>query len=261
MKRFTGLSLMIIFQLCCGIIYGQHVTGTQFIPPPVTGPYAANMATTTAETTFKDFGMYSPHDLLNGGNLTAFNNAEGVKGRRFFFDEWAKGTVTNALGKEIKDDSMKFNLDKLTNTLLVTKNFKDIIEVDKGSIKDFTLSQNGKTFYFTKVNGISNYKFVEVLEQKENGYILYKLMNTRLVKADYNTDGIAESGNPYDEYVDAPVYYIMYQGELKMVGLKYKSIRDAVKKDSQKLNSFADDHRSDEIDENYLKNLVAYLNQ
>lgn len=261
MKRITGLSIIVIIQLCWGTTYGQHVVPQQFIPPPPTGPYAVDMGTTTAQTTFKDFGMYSPHTILNGSNLTTFNNAEGIRGRRFFFDEWAKGTVTNSLGKEIRDDSLRFNLDKITNTLLVTKNYKDIIEANKESIRDFILNQDGKTYNFTIVNAISKYKYVEVLGQKENGYALYKGINTHLVKADYNTDGLAEAGNPYDEYVDVPVYYIMYQGEVKTVALKYKSIRDAVKKDTQKLNSFAEDHRTDEIDENYLKNLVAYLNQ
>ena len=213
-----------------------------------------------ANSTFKDFGNYSMHPITSGYNINSFNSAENTKGRRYYFDEWVKGSVINNAGKEISNEDYFFNFDKVTNNLLVTKDKKEIIEVDKESVKEIHFTNKGIEYDFEMVEKITPFKFVEVLI-KNDKISLYKTINTRLVKADYTTNGITESGNAYDEYVDAPSYYISYKGELRPVLLKFKSMKSDLKEDSKKVNDFYSDHLNDEVDESYLKSLVIYINQ
>jgi hypothetical protein len=214
----------------------------------------------TSNSTFKDFGDYSMHPITSGYNINSFNSVENTKGRRYYFDEWVKGSVINNAGKEIKNEDYYFNFDKVTNNLLVTKDKKEIIEVNKESLKEIHFSEKGIDYDFEMVEKINPYKFVEVLV-KNDKVSLYKTINTRLVKANYTTNGITESGNAYDEYVDAPTYYINYKGELRPVLLKFKSMKSDLKEESKKVNDFYADHLNDEVDENYLKSLVIYINQ
>jgi hypothetical protein len=213
----------------------------------------------TANSTFKDFGEYSMHPIVSGSGLNAFNYAENTKGRRYYFDDWVKGSVISSFGKEIGTDYL-FNFDKVTNALLVTKDKKEVIEVNKESIKEIHFNEKGINYDFAKIEKISPYNFVQVLV-KNDKVSLYKTIDTRLVKSNYNTNGLTESGNPYDEYVDAPAYYICYKGEFRPVLLKFKSIKSDLKEESKKVNDFYADHLNDEVDENYLKGMVIYINQ
>jgi hypothetical protein len=212
----------------------------------------------TAGSTFKDFGNYSMHPIMSGSAINSFNSPENTKGRRYYFDEWVKGTVISSSGKEISSEDYFFNFDKVTNSLLVTKDKKEIIEVNKESIQEIHFSDKGTVYDFAKEEKISPFKFVEVLVKNEK-VSLYKTINTRLVKANYTTNGISESGNPYDEYVDAPAFFISYKGEFKPVILKFSSIKSNLKEESKKVNDFYADHLNDEVDENYLKSLVNYI--
>lgn len=201
------------------------------------------------------------HPLTSGYNINAFNTIENTKGRRYFFDEWVRGSVVNSAGKEIASEDYYFNLDKVNNDLLVTKDKKEIIQIKKESVKEIHFTDKiGMAFEFTRVEKISPYRFVEVIV-KTAKYNVYKSINTRLVKSNYTTNGITESGNPYDEYVDAPEYFIMYKDELRPVQLKFRSMKSKLKEESKMVNQFYADHLEDEVDENYLKNLIIYISQ
>ncbi len=213
-----------------------------------------------SQGTFKDFGNYSMHPITSGSNINAFNSPENTKGRRYFFDQWVKGKVIVNDGKEIGNEEYLFNFDKVTNNLLVTQDKKTVIEVNKESIKEIHLREDGKDYVFAKVDKISTYRFVEVME-KNDKLSLYKTINTHLVKADYTTNGLTESGNPYDEYIDLPVYVIIYKGDMRTVSLKFGSIKANLKEESKKVKDYYADHLNDEVDENYLKNLVEYINR
>lgn len=217
----------------------------------------------SVDKTFKDFSMYSPHGFLNGSVMTTFNNSENTKGRRYFFDNWAKGTLTGASGKTIQADSFQFNLDKITNGLLVTVDKKNIIEVSREAISSFRLTGDGQTYSFIKMPAINPDKFMQVLTDKEKGYALYKVLNTHLVKANYTTNGITEYGNPYDEYVDAAQYYVRLPGDkgIKVIALKKKNIREVLSTDASKVNDWFAQYDPDEITEEFLKNLIENLNQ
>jgi hypothetical protein len=209
---------------------------------------------------FGDFGQYGMHTMTSGYSINSFNSAENTKGRRYFFDEWVKGSVISSTGKEISNDEYFFNFDKVNNNLLVTKDKKEIIEVNKESIKEIHFTEKGVEYHFTKEEKITPFRFVEVLV-KNDKLSVYKTINTHLVKANFTTNGLTESGNAYDEYVDAPTYFISIKDEFRPVSLKFRSMKSVLKEESKKVNDFYADHLNDEVDENYLINLVNYINK
>jgi hypothetical protein len=213
----------------------------------------------SASSTFKDFGDYSMHPIMNGSGLNSFNSPENTKGRRYFFDEWVTGEIVSFNGKSINGDQYLFNFDKVNNNILVTKDKKEVIEVNKDSIREIHFTDKGVTYNFEKVVKISPFRFVEVLV-KNDKLSLYKTISTHLVKANFTTNGLTESGNPYDEFVDEPTYIICDNGEYKPVQLKFRSIKSNLKAESKKVNDFYADHLNDEVDENYLKSMVIYIN-
>ncbi len=215
---------------------------------------------TSAQSTFRDFGEYSMHPLISGYSINSFNSTSNTRGRRYYFDEWVKGEVISSFGKAISNEDYLFNFDKVNNNLLVTKDKKEIIEVNKESIREIHLTEKDATYDFEKVDQISPDRFVEVLV-KNDKISLYRTLNTHFVKANYTTNGLTESGNPYDEYVDEPTYFINYKGNFRPVLLKFRSIKSCLKEESKKVKDFYADHINDEIDENYLKEIVVYLNK
>ena len=209
---------------------------------------------------FGDFGQYGMQSLTSGYNINSFNSPENTKGRRYFFDEWVRGSVVTTSGKKINSEDLYFNFDKVNNSLIVSKDKKEVIDVNSDSIKEIHFTNKGMTYDFVKEEKIAPQHFAEQL-QKNDLLSLYKTINTKFVKSNYTTNGLSESGNPYDEYVDAPTYFICYKGEFRQVSLKFKSIKTALKEESKKVNDFYADHQNDEVDENFLINLVMYINK
>ncbi len=235
------------------------LTHTSQLPGGMT--WSNNMSITSSQTFAKDFDQYSMRPILNHGNMFSYGNEYNAKGTRLLFDEWVKGTVVKNSGEEITGDKYYFNFDKISNNLLVTVDKEEIIEVYKDSIQSFKFKDHGKVYSFVKEVPIQRYKFVQVLVKDKDKYSLYKSINTRFVAADYNTNGLTESGHPYDEFVDMNKYYIRYKDEVRPVDLKFNSIKKALKENSSRAKDFYADHLMDEVDENYLTNIVEYLNQ
>jgi hypothetical protein len=219
------------------------------------------MSITNTQTFAKDFDQYSMHPILNQGTMFAYGTMYAAKGSRLLFEDWVKGTVVKNSGEEINGDKYFFNFDKLTNDLLVTVDKLEIIEVYRDSIQAFTFTSRGEVYEFKKVDAIQQFKFVQVLASSEDKYNLYKVINTRFILADYNTNGLSESGNPYDEYVDVNKYFITYKGAIKKVDLRFPSIKRALKENSSKVKDYYAGHLLDEVNENYLTSIVKYLNQ
>ena len=81
------------------------------------------------------------------------------------------------------------------------------------------------------------------------------------MQADYQTNGITETGNKYDEYVDEWQYFILSsKGELMKIELKKKSIEKVLENESSKVESFFNDHKRDKVDEAFVKSLLQSLN-
>jgi hypothetical protein len=269
------------FLICFSVTYTAAFTQGTIVPNPGPGGFNANGTLSIggatnlemgisfgtnnsifgAQTFAKDFDQYSFRPIVSSGRLFAYGTEQNIKGNRFLFDKWVKGTVVKNSGEEISGDKYYFNFDKVTDNLLVTIDKKEIIEVYKDSIQAFSFHENGEFYRFKKLIPIQRYRFVQVLLEDGAKYSLYKTINTRFVAADYNTNGLTESGNPYDEYVDRNQYFIMYKDEVRPVQLKFTSIKKALKENSSEVKDFYADHLMDEVNENYLTGIVEYLNK
>ena len=144
---------------------------------------------------------------------------------------------------------------------MVTIDKQQVIEVYKDSIQSFRFKEKGELFAFEKFPSIVRYRFVRVLIKNTDKYSLYTSMHTKFVGSDFQTDGLTQTGNPYDEYVDSHKYYIVYNGEARPVELKFSSIKKALKENSSKAKDYYASHLMDEIDEAYLSAIVEYVNQ
>jgi hypothetical protein len=221
----------------------------------------ANQLITNSASFMKDFDQYSAHPIVNSGSVNTFGTNFNIKGTRLLFDEWVRGTVIKNSGETISGEKYYYNFDKITNNLIVTIDKQQIIEVYKDSVHSFEFNEKGELFAFEKFPAIERYRFVRILVNNDRNYSLYKSMHTRLVAADFQTNGLTETGNPYDEYVDTHKYYIVYRGEVRPVELKFGSIKKALKDNVSKAKDYYANHMMDEIDEAYLKSIVEYVNQ
>jgi hypothetical protein len=223
--------------------------------------FGINQQITSSSTFMKDFDQYSYRQILSNGNIYAYGTNFNIKGTRLLFDNWVRGTVVKNDGEEISGDKYYFNFDKITNNLLVTVDQNNIIEVYKDSIQSFKFKEHGTLYAFEKFPAIERYRFVQILIKDDEKFSLYKSLHTRFVGSDYQTNGLTETGNPYDEYVDIHKYYIVYKGEVRPVELKFSSIRKALKENSSLAKDYYASHMLDEIDESYLSDIVQWVNQ
>jgi hypothetical protein len=267
MKRaFHFITGIIVFGSFFNAAYSQGaavfdpLTHTSHLPGGMS--YSTENLITTSNVFMKDFDQHSMHPILApGGNLNAFRTTYSIKGNRFFFDDWVKGVIVKNSGELIDDSKYYFNFDKVNDNLLVTVDKEAIIEVYKDSVKSIKFKEKDKIYFFEKVIPIQRYRFVQVLVKDNNGYSLYKTINTRFIAANYTTNGLTESGQPFDEHVDVNKYYIMYKDEVRPVELKFTSIKKALKENSSMAKDFYADYILDEVDETYLTNIVAFMNR
>jgi hypothetical protein len=202
---------------------------------------------------------------ITSGAGMAYNltNKEDTKGSRYLFDTWVKGSVTDAKGNTVNTDNYTFNYDKIGGALLLSQDKQTAIAADKDHVKGFVVydkSDNPLAFEYVSAIDATHYSQVLATGAK---YKVYKLITTKFVKSDYKNDGISSSGNKYDEYVDEPKYYVVdaKTGQPQKIALKSKAIKQAFATDADKVKTFFDEHKSDDVDEAFLSKLGAYLNQ
>jgi len=196
-------------------------------------------------------------------SLPEFMPKEDTKGSRYFFAKWVGGVVVDSGNNIIVNKSYQFNYDKITRALLLTTDMKTAIEIDKETVKAFDLKdEEGKEYLFEVVAGVASGNFVQRLAGKTQ-YRLYKYTTTKFVKANYRTDGLTESGNNYDEYVDESSYFLvdMQSKLVKKVELKKKSIKEAYAVQADKTQKYFSDHSDQDLNEDFLVGLTDYLNK
>ena len=202
-------------------------------------------------------------NMYTGAALPVFSQKEDTKGGKYLFDQWVKGTATNSYNAVVSNDTYLYNYDKITKSLLVTSDKRSMIEISKTDLNGFTfIDKNNKEIVFEKVVAIDPNTFMIQLLKDSTGYSLYKSLHTKFIRANYHSDGLTESGNNYDEYVDEYTYYILFPGgkQFSKVELKKKSIKEVLIKEEKKVKSFFAQHGSDDLDEFFLMALVASLN-
>ena len=202
-------------------------------------------------------------DAAPGSIFPVFNPKGETQGSRYLYKGWIHGYVINAKDSLIEDPTYLFEYDKMGGGLLMTKNMVSAIEVDREMVQSFTLYDNGNVpFTFENVPQINPSHYVQVLSSGDN-YKIYKDIKTTFEKENYSSDGVMTSGHNYDLYADEYTYYVynIKTKTLQKIALKKKAIKDAFAPDANKLNKFMSDHSSDSIDEMYLAELGASLNE
>lgn len=198
-----------------------------------------------------------------GGTYSSFSRKEDTRGSRYLFDNWVKGYVVDSKGNTIKNDNYRFNYDKINGALLLTQDQRAVVDVNKEQVKNFTVYDKlDQPMTFEYVSAIDMTHYSQVLSTGSK-YKIYKFVKTTFIKSNYVSDGMASTGNRYDEYVDEPNYYIINvkTSEVKKISLKSKAIKQAFIADVDKVKMFYNDHKDDDIDEKFLSGLGDYLNQ
>ena len=198
-----------------------------------------------------------------GAALPVFTHKDETKGSKYLYNQWVKGTATNAGNKIITNDAYLYNYDKMGRKLLVTTDKATVIEINKNDLKSFSLIDPNKIEnVFEKVALIDADNFFIQLLKDSSGYSLYKSIKTKFVRSNYHSTGLTESGNNYDEYVDEYEYYIVFPKfkDYIKVELKKKSIKDALIKEEAKVKTYFSKNAYEGINEQFLVGLIASLN-
>jgi hypothetical protein len=195
-------------------------------------------------------------------SVTARGKERDTYGSRYFFNDWVHGFIIDSKDSLIKNPAFLFNYDKMGGRLVLTTDQKSLIVVNKEKVKSFTLfNQDKQAFVFERVPAIDTARYVQVLSMGAK-YKIYKLIKTDYKRSDYSTDGVFQSGNKYNEYVDDGDYYLLNieNNQLQKIALKKKALETAFASDDSKLNKFMTDHSSDTIGDIYLTGLGDYMN-
>ncbi|MBS1604899.1 MAG: hypothetical protein JST42_19700 [Bacteroidetes bacterium] len=82
------------------------------------------------------------------------------------------------------------------------------------------------------------------------------------MKSDYHSDGMTETGVPYDEYVDNSTYYLVLPGgrRARRLEMRKKYIREIIPEEKFRVGEFFSKHRYDVINEALLKELILFVN-
>lgn len=197
-----------------------------------------------------------------GSLLPVFTYKEDTKGSRYLFNEWARGSIVTANNSLFDNPAYLYNYDKMDGGLLLTHDKESAIEADRSQIKTFTVytDENSPVIY-ANLPTVDASHFVQVISDGGK-YKICKLTKTKFIKSNYHTDGIAATGNPYDEYVDEDTYFSINVKDNKpqKLNLKKKSLKDVFAAEGDKLDRFLSDNSNSPINENFLRRLGSYLN-
>jgi hypothetical protein len=222
----------------------------------------SDVSSQIVENTFQDFVEAQTTHIYSGSFLPELKRRPELIGNRYLFDKWVTGTVIDTADKMVSNPDYLFNYDKITRSLLVTKDKATVFEVRTDFVKSFELDDDSVRLTFESLSLINNGNFVERLV-KGDRYSLYKSIRTRFVKSDYYSDGLTETGSPDDQYVDEFGYYIIFPGNnsYKKVELKKKSFKQALNIENEKVKAYFSEHKYEFVNEELLKGLIVFLNK
>jgi len=225
-------------------------------------PAQSDISSQIVENTFQDFSEAQTSRVYGGSFLPELKRNADVKGSRYLFNTWMQGTVVDTSNRTIKNTGYLFNYDKIEKGLMFTKDKQTVYEVSAADIKSFTLQKDNEIYIFESFPSINNGNFVQQLV-KGNRYILYKSVKTKFIKSDYYTDGLVERGNPDDQYLDENGYYVMTSDgkNCSRVELKKKILLETLNTESVKVKAYFSKHKYEDVDEDFLKGLVVFLNE
>lgn len=187
-----------------------------------------------------------------------------LKGGLLLFEKyWAHGRVELPGNKILQNDSLFYNYNKMDQTLLVTKDFKTMLTVDKKNFKSVTFFLADSVYTLEHVDLINSRDLFFELIRDDSKYSLYKNIVTEFKDVNYKSSGIVSEGNMYGMIVDHNVYYIVFGNK------EYKKLNKIDKKSIEKAFSSGPDRdrveswlsrKTADGGEPLLWDLIIYLN-
>ena len=206
-------------------------------------------------------GFGALNTLNQGTMLPVLKHQEDTRGSRYLLKDFAHGLIVDNAGKLIADSLNLMNYDKIDGQLMIAQDARNYLEVDKDKVVAFALKTPDTAFVFLNVPALSKSNYFLLIANGPR-YSIYKSVHTKFIKANYVSNGLTESGNNYDEYLDTQTYFwVAAKGTAGVLQLKKKSIREVFAAEKSKLDDFFAHHKYDDIDDAFLKKLIFYLNQ
>jgi CarboxypepD_reg-like domain len=229
-------------------------------PPPgrLTVPF------TTAQTHLVSTSVngFGPLNTLNSGaTLPMITHKEDTRGSRYLLKNFARGVIVDNAGHIITDSFNLMNYDKVDGQLMIATDARNYLEVDKEKVVAFAFKTPDTSFVFLNVPALSKVNYFLLIANGPK-YSVYKSVRTKFNKANYQSNGLVESGHDYDEYVDNERYFwVRNDDSAGVFELKKKSIKAAFAGDKAKVDAFFSHHKYDDIDDSLVRQLIAYLNK
>ena len=206
-------------------------------------------------------------DAKNGGGggsttlvVKSGFNQEETRGSRYLFNGWIHGFGISKGDSLIQYPEYAYNYDKISGGLLFTNDGQSMEQMATQQIKSFSLFDGkGHSHIFESAPEINGKPFVEVLISTPK-YKIYKKLDTKLIRADFHTDGVIESGHRYDEYVDVERYVFVNTADNKpqSISLKKSTLKKLLAGDA---DTFIASQGSRDVDEEYVKDLGSSLSK
>jgi hypothetical protein len=244
-------------------IFQEYVTGTMFS----NGGYQysglqevnGHPAISTASTIISGFG---PLNTINAGVMVPqVTHQEDTRGSRYLLKSFAHGIIVDNDGHVMTDPTRLLNYDKIDGQLLIAEGSQKYLEVDKDKVMAFALKAEDTAIVFLNVPILSKVNYFVLLANGPK-YSAYKSIRSRFVKANFQDRGLVETGNNYDEYVDKQTYFwVEGSNNAGVFELKKKSIKEAFAGEKAKVDAYFAQHKFDDIDDTFVKNLIIYLNK
>jgi len=154
--------------------------------------------------------------------------------------------------------------DKINHDLYFKpKNATEILLADKNQVKKFVINTDGYSATFVRgsqIPGAEPDKFYVLLTGDSSGYVLYKIIKTRFIKANKQDLERIKKGDFDDEYRDEFSYYILSSNNpIKQIKLNIKSILSLLPTESVKVKAYKDQYDQYDVNEKFIKGLIEYL--
>jgi hypothetical protein len=211
-------------------------------------------------TVFSGFGDLNT--INSGEMLPVVEHKEDTKGSRYLLNRFSKGLIVDQDNHIITDSTNLLNYDKIDGKLMIAQGAKNYLEIDKEKVIAFAFKTSDSAYVFLNVPILSKTSYFMLVANGPK-YSVYKSVKSKFVKSTYVSNGLVESGNNYDEYVDNQTYYWIDQKNNRagILELKKRSIRDVFAMEKQKTEAYFAKHKFDELDDGFLRNFIDYLNQ
>ena len=229
--------------------------------------FTTQAQTASMQGNLKDMSLFRGNNTGYQGVQT-YAAPENVKGSQFFSPGFQDGSVTT-MNNEHLTGIYQFLFDKVRQELFITsKSDKraqpEVLLAEKQQIKSFTITTDREHVFAAARNydPTNTNDFYEVLQKNDSAYTLLKFVKTTFVKMDYRDMEKVKRGELYDEFVDKTTYYISYKsGKPQEISFKKKNVANAFRPDKKAyVENYIDNHSSDDVDEQFLINLVYSAN-